>query len=106
MTLILNDTIHKVESIECPKNFSRRNLTDFGVDIMYCKGIGAKVWVRFKTMLANNVPLISEMIESMTASEEMVNSCAEVESILDVNIEPGRSMFYHENCALRVRSAS
>ena len=36
----------------------------------------------------------------------MVNNDAEVKIILDVIIEPRRSTFYHENCALKVLSMS
>ena len=100
--LTLSDTMSAVESTECPNNFSRRHLTDFGIGTMQSKGTRAKTQACFKTTIASSVLPISEMIECMTASEEMASHNGETEKNLDASIEPERSMLCHENCTLRV----
>ena len=45
------------------------------------------------------------MNKSAAISEGIINCDTEVESVLNENIEPRRSMCYHEYCVWRVRSA-
>ena len=99
-----HDTTRIVEPLEVPATFSRRNLTEFGTDVVHCDGIGGKFWVMFKAMTANNAPRTREKIEVISISENSIADNAKVERMLDVNIELGRSVFCYENCALKVKS--
>ena len=94
------DAINIVETLEVHATFSRHNLTEFGMDIVHCNRIGGKVQVRFKSIIANNSPRIKERTEAMKVAEDIIDDNAEVGGMLDMNVEPGTSIFYYENCEL------
>ena len=64
----LHDAINAVEPLEVPATFSRRNLTEFGVDVVHRDGIGGKFWIRFKSVMANDAQRMKETIEGMSIS--------------------------------------
>ena len=62
-----NDAVNVVNPIEVKDNFSRRNITTHGIDLMCSKRVGSKVWARFTSEKAIEVPFLTTVLESMNA---------------------------------------
>lgn len=95
------DLLNIVEPVESKDAFKRRNVTTFGVDLMFCLGIGGKVWARYCNKVARDIPVAMDLMRSMEATPEFINTNNNGEELA---IEPGVSVFYYENCALQVNS--
>jgi len=99
------DDINVVEPLSSPTEFVRRNITTQGVDLLFCEGVGCKVWARYSRKRSSTVPDILHMINEMNRTPNN----AEYESsntLNNVMIEPGKTIFYYNNCALRVNTIS
>ena len=95
------DDINVVEPLSSPTEFVRRNITTQGVDLLFCEGVGCEVWVRCSRKRSLTVPDILHMINEMNRTPNNV----EYESsntLSNANIKPGKTIFYYDNCALRV----
>ena len=87
-------------------NFSRRNVATHSVDMMFCEVIGCKTWVRHRSIRADEVPSLVNLLQIMRTEsiDDAMNdtSASETKSLF----EPGISAFFYRNYALKAQSIS
>ena len=104
VSLNANDVVNVVHSILEKLNFTRSNVTTFGIDLMFSEGVGGKVWARFTSEKAMEVPFLTTTLESMNAvAPNYVIDDANNDD--EIEIEPGCGVFYYKNCAVQVEEA-
>ena len=96
-----NDVANIVHPISEKLKFTRRNVTTFGIDLMFSEGVGGKVWARFASEKAMEVPFLLAILESMNAATPN-HAIGTTSNDEEIEIEPGISIFYCQNCAVRV----
>ena len=97
-----NDAMSIVLPINDKPEFRRRNVTTYGIDLMHSEGAGGKVWARFKSQKANEMPFLIAALESMRSTPPAPEVDLERDKDDEIELEPGRSMFYCESCTLKV----
>ena len=73
---------------------SRRNVTIHGIDLMFCGGLGSKVWARNRSKIACEAPCSLDSIGTMNAEPNDVDENAGADVSTEVLVQPGTSTFY------------
>ena len=100
-----HDDVNVVEPLSHATQFIRRNVTTHGVDALFCEGAGFKVWARCSRKRSSAVPCALDMMNEMNRVP-MIADDESNDALHLVNLEPGKTMFCHDNCALRVSAMS
>jgi len=51
-----SDLLNIVEPMARKEQYKRRNVVTFGIDLMFCNRIGVKVWARYCSKVASDIP--------------------------------------------------
>ena len=101
-----HDAINIVEPLLSEAIFSRMCVTTHGIDLMFCDGLGSEVWARHRSKIACEVPYLLDLIDTMNAEPNDVDENAGADASTEVLVQPGTSMFFYQNSALKVQSMS
>ena len=97
-----HDVINAVETLPSETIFSRRNVTTRGIDLILCDGLGSEVWARHRSKIAFEAPYSLDLIDAMNAEPNDVDENAGADVSTQLLVQPGTSVFFYQNSALKV----
>ena len=82
--------------------FLRRNVVSIGIDLMHCKGVGGKVWLRFRSRVARNTYFIQNLMTTLS-EDPSINESTDDNSNDRIRIVPRVAILYYDTCSVRVQ---
>ena len=71
-----------------------------GVDLLYNRNDGMKIWLSYCSVNADQYPIIVSFFNDLQTVPQRLE--IEDASVDDIIIHPGRSFFNHDNCVFKV----
>jgi hypothetical protein len=99
----LNNNINYVlADTDIDATFLHRNLRNCGVDLIFCEKVGLKIWVYFKSEIAqNNLIIAINFSTLMNQNAEVTEFNSERVSKDEINLKPNLT-FQYDNAMFRI----